>query len=97
MRPIRITGVTGSSVPVPLDVYTIGTANAIIESGTATTQLLQYTLDDPYAIAAGSLTWTPTAATGLNAATAIPPGARAVRAINLIPADVLVVSQQGII
>lgn len=96
MRPIRVTGVTGNSVPVPLDVYTIGIANAIIESGTATTQLLQYTLDDPFNPPAGGLVWTPTTATGLNAATQLPSGARAVRAINLIPADTLVVSQQGI-
>lgn len=97
MRPIRVTGVTGSSVAVPLDVYTIGTANAVIESGTATTQQVQYTLDDPFTIAAGSLVWTNTGTAGLNAAVAIPSGARAVRGTNMIPADTLVVSQQGII
>lgn len=96
MRPIRITGVTGNSVPVPLDVYTIGTANAIIETAGAAAQL-QYTLDDPFTIAAGSLVWTNTAGTGRNAATAIPPGARAVQATGLVPADILVVSQQGVI
>jgi hypothetical protein len=96
MRPIRLTGVTGNSQAVPLDVYTIGTANAIIESGTATTQQIQYTLDDPFTIAAGSLVWTNTATPGLNAAVAIPSGARAIRGTNMIPADTLVVSQQGI-
>lgn len=96
MRPIRVTGVTGNSVPVPLDVYTIGIASAIIESGTATTQQLQYTLDNVFD-ATITPAWTNTAAAGLNAAVQIPSGARAVRGTNLIPADTLVVSQQGII
>lgn len=97
MRPIRSTGQVGNGLTIPLDVYTIGTANAIIESGTPTTQQLQYTLDDPFNPPTGGLTWTNTTATGLNAATALPSGARAVRGINLIAADTVVVSQQGII
>jgi hypothetical protein len=96
MRPIRVTGATGNSVTVPLDVYTIGIANAIIESGTPTTQQVQYTLDDVFNLAITPV-WTNTTATGLNAAVQLPSGARGVRAINLIAADTLVVSQQGII
>ncbi len=95
MRPIRVTGITGASGPIPLDVYTIGTANAIIETAGVAAQL-QYTLDDPFTIAAGSLVWTNTAGTGRNAAQAIPSGARAVQATGLVAGDVLVVSQQGI-
>lgn len=96
MRPIRQTGVVGTSAIVPLDVYTIGTANAILETGTPGTQQIQYTLDnvfDPTITPA----WTNTATTGQNAAVAIPSGARAVRCTNMIAADTLVVSQQGVI
>ncbi len=97
MRPIRVTGAVGNSVTVPLDVYTIGTSSAIVESGTPGTQQVQYTLDDVFN-AAITPQWTNTpGGTGLNAAVAIPSGARGVRAINLIAADTLVVSQQGII
>lgn len=96
MRPIRVTGVTGTSVVVPLDVYTIGTANAILETGTPGTQQIQYTLDDVFNPAI-TPKWTNTTATGQNAAVAIPSGARGVQCINMIPADTLVVSQQGII
>lgn len=95
MRPIRVTGVTGNSVTVPLDVYTIGITSAIIESGTPTTQQLQYTLDDVFNTSIVPV-WTNTTATGLNAAVQIPSGARGVRGTNMIPADTLVVSQQGI-
>lgn len=95
MRPIRITGVTGTSQIVPLDVYTIGTANAIIETAGVAAQL-QYTLDDVFNPAITPV-WTNTTGTGRNAAQAIPSGARGVQATGLVAADVLVVSQQGII
>jgi len=79
-------------------VYTIGQATAIIESGTPTTQVLQYTVDDPFTIAAGSLVWTAVpGGSGLNAIVSIPLGARAVRGINLLAADTVVVSQSGIL
>lgn len=97
MRPIRSTGNVGNGVPIPLDVYTIGLANAIIESAAVTTQQMQYTLDDPYNPPVGGLVWTNTATPGANAAVAIPSGARAVRGTNLLIADTVVVSQQGII
>ena len=95
MRPVRITGVTGTSPIVPLDVYTIGTANAIVVTGGATAQL-QYTLDDVFNTAI-TPTWTNTTGTGRNAAQSIPSGARGVQCINMVNADVLTVSQQGII
>lgn len=95
MRPIRNTGAVGTGVTIPVDVYNIQPASAIIESGTPTTQALQYTLDDVFNT---SITpaWTATTATGLNAATQLPAGARAVRGINLLAADTVVVSQSSI-
>lgn len=95
MRPIRSTGNVGNGVTIPLDVYNIQPASAIIESGTPTTQQLQYTLDDVFNSAIVPV-WTNTVATGLNAATQLPAGARAVRGINLIAADTVVVSQSSI-
>lgn len=97
MRPIRVTGVVGTSPSVPLDTYTIGTANAILETAAATTQQLQYTLDDVYNIASGSLKWTNVGAAGGNVAVPIPAGARAIQCLNMLVADILVLSQQGII
>lgn len=95
MRPIRSTGQVGNGVTIPLDVYNIQPASAIIESGTPTTQQLQYTLDDVFNSAIVPV-WTNTTATGLNAALQLPAGARAVRGINLIAADTVVVSQSSI-
>lgn len=97
MRPIRVTGVVGTSPPVPLDVYTIGTANAMLETAAATTQQIQYTLDDVYNIAPGSLKWVNVGAAGGNLAVPIPSGARAIQCLNMLIADILVVSQQGIV
>lgn len=95
MRPIRNTGSVGNGVTIPLDVYNIQPASAIIESGTPTTQQLQYTLDDVFNPAITPV-WTNTTATGLNAAVQLPAGARAVRGTNLIAADTVVVSQSSI-
>lgn len=96
MRPIRVTGVTGTSPPVPLDVYAEGQASVIVETGGAVTEI-QGTLDNVF-----DLTLTPvwtaltTAGAGQNTPFLVPQGYRAVRATLMVPADVLVVSQQGI-
>lgn len=94
MRPVRVTGVTGTSVPVPLDVYaTASTTVCIIESGGAGAAL-QGTLDNVF-----DTTITPVwvaLAGAINTVIAVPSGYRAVRATGLVPADVLVVSQQGL-
>jgi hypothetical protein len=94
MRPIRVTGVTGNSNPVPLDVYSEGLTMIDLQGGTGAVQI---TLDSPYDIASASLTWksapTKDATTGLYT---IPQGVRAVRGTGMAPTDVLVVSQQGI-
>lgn len=96
MRPIRITGVTGTSVTVPLDVYCVSPASAIIET-TGTGEQLQYTLDDvfnsaitPQWINLGA------AAAGASVTATAPSGARGVRCTGMVSADVLTVSQQSI-
>jgi hypothetical protein len=96
MRPVRITGVTGTSVPVPLDVYAISTAAAAIET-TGSAAQMQYTIDNVF-----DLTITPVwfnlgaVAAGAAVVAETPVGARAVRCTGMVPADVLVVSQQSI-
>jgi hypothetical protein len=90
MRPIRVTGVVGTSPPVPLDVYTNNGAAQVSLSGAGT---LQVTIDDVYTVAAPS--WVAPAAAAVNGIFSIPPGTRAVRATGMAAPDVLVVSQQG--
>lgn len=94
MRPIRLTGVTGNSVPVPLDVYATG-ATTVVDMQTAGAAVPQITADDVFNVAVP--TWHPAptkdATTGLYL---IPAGIRAVRGSSMVPADVLVVSQQGL-
>ncbi len=92
MRPVRITGVTGTSQWVPLDTYS--PARAGISSNQATLAI-EYTFSDVFdpnvtpqviatALASGTL------------AGGLPEGCRAVRGTGLVPADVMTVSQQGI-
>ncbi len=96
MRPVRITGVTGTSVPVPLDVYAISQASAIIETA-GTGEQMQYTLDNIF-----DTTITPqwinlgAAAAAANVTATAPVGTRAIRCTGMVPADVLTVSQQSI-
>lgn len=97
MRPIRITGVTGTSQTVPLDVYCISPASVSIETAAAGAQL-QYTTDDVFN-AAITPVWfnlgaAAAAAPGVNAQA--PAGARGVRCTGMISADVLSVSQQSL-
>lgn len=90
MRPVRLTGVTGTSLWVPLDTYSPARA------GCASNQAalgVEYTYDNVFdatpapQVIAGALT---------AGVFAIPEGVRAIRGIGMVPADVLTVSQQGI-
>jgi hypothetical protein len=89
MRPIRITGVTGTSTWVPLDTYSPAAAAMSLSGGGAA----QYTLDNPF-----DTTITPVAValTLTGGGALVPLGARAVRATGMAGADVLTVSQQGL-
>lgn len=94
MRPIRVTGVTGNSPPVPLDVYAEG-VQTLVNFVTAGAPTLQYTLDNVFDLTL-AIQWVaaPAAVAGVYT---IPSGVRAVRGQAMVAADVLVVSQQGIV
>jgi hypothetical protein len=96
MRPVRITGVTGTSVPVPLDTYALSPASVVIET-TGTGEQLQFTTDNVFDTTI-TAQWQNlgAAAAAASVATVAPMGARAVRCTGMVPADVLSVSQQGI-
>lgn len=90
MRPIRVTGVTGTSNWLPLDVYATSQASVQLIGGTGA---VEFTLDDPFGtVAPTGVALTLTATVGTP-----PPGARAVRGTGMISSDVLVISQKGII
>jgi K+-sensing histidine kinase KdpD len=96
MRPIRVTGVTGTSAAVPLDVYAEG-QQTVVDYQTAGAGVPQVTADNVF-----DSTITPTwhAAPTKDATTGlyfIPSGVRAVRMSGAVSADVMVVSQQGIV
>lgn len=94
MRPIRVTGVTGNSPPVPLDVYATGSNTLVnLESGAAPT--IQVTNDNVFDLTVTPV-WTAPAVATANTLITLPQGVRAVRGIGMIAADVLSVSQQGI-
>lgn len=92
MRPVRVTGVTGTSGWVPLDTYSPAQASAYLASAGAPT--LEITLDDPFASSPAPL-GVPAPTPGANTISILPVGTRAVRGVGMIPADVLRVSQQG--
>lgn len=96
MRPVRVTGVTGTSTVIPLDVYCISPALISLET-TGSGAQLQFTIDDVFN-AGITPTWTNAGAVsaGANIVSATPSGARGVRCTGMVPADVLVVSQQSI-
>lgn len=96
MRPVRQTGVTGTSQVVPLDVYCMQPASAVIETVAAGAQM-QYTLDDVFNLAITPV-WNNlgAAAAGAPVFAQAPAGARGLRCTTMVPADVLVVSQQSI-
>ena len=87
MRPVIITGVTGTSQWVPIDTYSPAQANVSVDGAGA----LEMTLNNVFDT---SVTPVPIALVGQ--ATTVPAGARAVRATGMAPADILTVSQQGI-
>lgn len=97
MRPIRITGTTGTSVTVPLDVYCVSPASVAIETAAAGAQL-QYTLDNVFdpTITPAWFNLGAAAAAAPGVAAQAPLGARGIRCTGMIPADVLSVSQQSI-
>lgn len=91
MRPVRITGVTGTSQWVPLDTYASGKASVNLIGGTGA---VEYTLDNPFETSPAP---DPIALTlGAEGDAEVPEGGRAVRGTGLIDTDVLVVSQQAI-
>lgn len=94
MRPIRITGVTGNSVPVPLDAYATG-ATTLVNFITAGAPTLQVTTDNVFDSTITPTWVAPPTAANANGQFTIPAGIRAVRGQGMVPADVLNVTQQG--
>jgi hypothetical protein len=90
MRPVVITGVTGTSGWVPLDTY--APAPASVSSNQATLAI-QYTLDNVFDPA---VTPQPVAGALVANILQLPQGARAVRGTGMVGADRMIVSQQGI-
>lgn len=94
MRPVRVTGVTGTSAPVPLDVYApAAQAQVLLTSAGAPT--LEVTLSNVFDLTIAPTWKAPPVATA-NTLVTLPQGTRAVRALGMVPADVLEVSQQAI-
>lgn len=96
MRPVRVTGVTGTSPVVPLDVYSINQGSVAYETAAAGAQM-QVTYDDVFNAAIAPV-WINLGAVLASApiAVAIPVGARGVRATGMVAADVMTISQQSI-
>lgn len=90
MRPVRTTGVTGTSNWVPLDTYS--PARAGVSSNQATLAI-EYTFDNVFDT---SVTAQAIAGALVGGVLALPEGCRAVRGTGMVGADVMVVSQQGI-
>jgi len=90
MRPVRLTGVTGTSSWVPLDAYSPSPAS--VQSNQATLGL-EITMDDIFNT---SITPKTSVATLVAGFLQLPMGTRAVRGTGMVGADVLAVSQQGI-
>lgn len=91
MRPVVITGVTGTSAWVPLDTYSPALASV---SSNQAALAVEYTLDNVF-----DLSITPQVVAGVLAANilTLPAGTRAVRGTGMVPADRMIVSQQGIL
>lgn len=90
MRPVRITGVTGTSQWVPLDAYSPNVAS--VQSNQATLGI-QYTMDNVF-----DSTVTPQTSTAalVGGFYQLPPGTRAVRGTGMVGSDSMTVSQQGL-
>jgi hypothetical protein len=93
MRPVRVTGITGNSPPVPLDVYDTSAATVILASAGA--PALQITYDNIFDSTL-TINWIAAPTPGPNVTSLMPLGTRAVRGTGMVPADVLTVSQQGL-
>lgn len=91
MRPVRITGVTGTSDWVPIDTYS--PAKAGVASNQAALGI-EVTFDNVFDL---SITPVVIATALVGGVFELSSGVRAVRGIGMVPADVLVVSQQGIL
>lgn len=89
MRPIRITGVTGTSAWVPLDAYC--PSPATVQSNQATLGI-EYTMSDIFNTAITPLA---TASALVGGILQLPMGTRAVRGTGMVGADVMNVSQQS--
>jgi len=94
MRPIRVTGVTGTSPPVILDVYAISPAMVVITGGAGPIEITASNLFDT----AVTPQWhaPPAPAFVVGTPYVLPLGTRAVRANGLVAGDILEVSQQSI-
>jgi hypothetical protein len=90
MRPVVITGVTGTSAWVPLDTYSPYVASV---SSNQATLAVEYTLDNVFDL---SITPQPVAGALVANILTLPAGARAVRGTGMVPADRMIVSQQGL-
>lgn len=94
MRPIQVTGVTGNSNPVPLDVYATASQTTVyLKSAGAPT--IQVTYDNVFDTTIVP-NWVAPPTAAANTIITLPQGTRAVRGTGMAPADVLSVSQQGI-
>ena len=91
MRPVQITGITGTSPLVPLDVYATASVTQVTLSGAGQ---LQYTITNVFDPTL-TIAWV-NAPVAVNGFYTVPAGIRGVRATGMSAADVLTVSQQGI-
>lgn len=89
MRPVRLTGVTGTSQWVPLDTYSPALASVSLTGAGA----VEYTLDNPFDASPVPVGIVLTLVSG---AAVAPSGARALRGTGMAAPDILTVSQQGI-
>lgn len=89
MRPVRITGVVGTSQWVPIDTY--APAAAVVTSSVAALGI-EWTADNVFD---ASITPTAVAAALVGGTLTLPVGARAVRGTGMAAPDVMTVSQQG--
>lgn len=90
MRPVVITGVTGTSQWVPIDTYS--PARAGVSSNQALLAI-EYTYDNVFD---PNVTPQPIAGVLAGNTFTLPEGTRAVRGTGMVPADRMIVSQQGI-
>jgi len=91
MRPVIITGVTGTSAWVPLDTYSPARAGC---SSNQATLGIEYTFSNVFNASPAPQVIAGALAGGVFA---IPEGVRAIRGTGMIATDVLTVSQQGIV